>query len=140
MSHLTLAVPPKNPARPGPGLVPETALRALDLTVRRRIESLLAGEHRAASLGIAMELAQVNTAKAKGRRALVNMSDSMELDGATPQDSPTAISRRVPAKCRAFVAKPVNTVMALQKAKPMATTLRRLHRSASEATGTPTRA
>jgi uncharacterized protein (DUF58 family) len=35
------------------------ALRALDLTVRRRIESLLAGEHRAASLGIAMELAQV---------------------------------------------------------------------------------
>jgi uncharacterized protein (DUF58 family) len=39
--------------------VPETALRALDLTVRRRIESLLAGEHRAASLGVAMELAQV---------------------------------------------------------------------------------
>jgi uncharacterized protein (DUF58 family) len=35
------------------------ALRALDLTVRRRIESLLAGEHRSASLGIAMELAQV---------------------------------------------------------------------------------
>ena len=39
--------------------MPETALRALDLTVRRRIESLLAGDHRAASLGIAMELAQV---------------------------------------------------------------------------------
>jgi len=39
--------------------VPETALRALDLTVRRRIESLLSGEHRSASLGIAMELAQV---------------------------------------------------------------------------------
>jgi hypothetical protein len=28
------------------------ALRALDLTVRRRIESLLSGEHRSASLGI----------------------------------------------------------------------------------------
>jgi uncharacterized protein (DUF58 family) len=39
--------------------VPEKALRALDITVRRRIESLLAGEHRSASLGIAMELAQV---------------------------------------------------------------------------------
>jgi uncharacterized protein (DUF58 family) len=39
--------------------VPETALRALDLTVHRRIESILAGDHRAASLGIAMELAQV---------------------------------------------------------------------------------
>ena len=39
--------------------MPETALRAMDITVRRRIESLLTGEHRAASLGIAMELAQV---------------------------------------------------------------------------------
>src|SRR6185312_6795580 len=59
VSHLALVVPPTSPARPGPGPVPETALRALDLTVRRRIESLLAGDHRAASLGIAMELAQV---------------------------------------------------------------------------------
>jgi uncharacterized protein (DUF58 family) len=59
VSEATLAVVPRTPARPGPGPVPEMALRALDLTVRRRIESLLAGEHRAASLGIAMELAQV---------------------------------------------------------------------------------
>jgi uncharacterized protein (DUF58 family) len=59
VSQLHLVVPPENPARPGPGPVPETALRALDLTVRRRIESLLAGDHRAASLGIALELAQV---------------------------------------------------------------------------------
>ena len=36
-----------------------SALRALDVTVRRRIEGLLAGDHRAASLGVAMELAQV---------------------------------------------------------------------------------
>jgi uncharacterized protein (DUF58 family) len=54
---LTLVEP--TPARPGPGAVPELALRALDLHVRRRIESLLAGEHRSASLGIAMELAQI---------------------------------------------------------------------------------
>ena len=59
MSQLALAVAPPTPARPGPGAVPETALRAIDITVRRRIESLLAGDHRAASLGIAMELAQV---------------------------------------------------------------------------------
>ena len=59
MSHLSLAAAPPTPARPGPGVVPETALRALDLMVHRRIESLLAGDHRAASLGIAMELAQV---------------------------------------------------------------------------------
>ena len=59
MSEVALALVPPTPARPGPGPVPEMALRALDLTVRRRIESLLAGEHRSASLGIAMELAQV---------------------------------------------------------------------------------
>ena len=59
MSEGALALAPPTPERPGPGAVPEMALRALDLTVRRRIESLLAGEHRAASLGVAMELAQV---------------------------------------------------------------------------------
>ena len=53
VSEVALALAPPTPARPGPGPVPETALRALDLTVRRRIESLLAGDHRAASLGIA---------------------------------------------------------------------------------------
>ena len=59
MSEVALAFAQPTPARPGPGPVPEKALRALDITVRRRIESLLAGEHRSASLGIAMELAQV---------------------------------------------------------------------------------
>jgi uncharacterized protein (DUF58 family) len=49
----------RTPARPGPGPVPEALLRALDLTVRRRIEGLLAGEHRAATLGQGTELAQV---------------------------------------------------------------------------------
>jgi uncharacterized protein (DUF58 family) len=39
--------------------MPETLLRALDLTVRRRIHGLLAGDHRAAVLGEGSELAQV---------------------------------------------------------------------------------
>ena len=39
--------------------MPETALRALDLHVRRRIDGVLAGDHRAAALGVALELAQV---------------------------------------------------------------------------------
>ncbi len=59
MTELALAVAERTPDRPGPGRVPETALRALDLHVRRRIDGVLAGDHRAASLGIALELAQV---------------------------------------------------------------------------------
>jgi uncharacterized protein (DUF58 family) len=59
VSELSLALAVPTPAKPGPGPVPETALRALDVSVRRRIESLLTGEHRAASTGVAMELAQV---------------------------------------------------------------------------------
>lgn len=45
--------------RPGPGAIPPALLRALDLTVRRRIESLLAGDHRSSLLGPGTELAQV---------------------------------------------------------------------------------
>jgi uncharacterized protein (DUF58 family) len=59
VSGIAHVLAPPTPARPGPGPVPETALRALDLTVRKRIDNVLAGEHRAASLGIAMELAQI---------------------------------------------------------------------------------
>ena len=59
MTELALAVAARTPARPGPGRVPETALRALDLHVRRRIDGVLAGDHRAAALGVALELAQV---------------------------------------------------------------------------------
>jgi uncharacterized protein (DUF58 family) len=39
--------------------MPDALLRALELTVRTRIEGLLAGEHRASSLGDGTELAQV---------------------------------------------------------------------------------
>ena len=50
---------PRTPARPGPGPTPEALLRALDLSVGRRIRGLLPGEHRAHDLGGGIELAQV---------------------------------------------------------------------------------
>ena len=45
--------------RPGPGPTPAGVLRALDLTIRRRIDSLVTGEHRAPALGAGTELAQI---------------------------------------------------------------------------------
>jgi uncharacterized protein (DUF58 family) len=54
---LTLAEP--TPARPGPGPMPDALLRALDLTIGRRVEGLLAGDHRSKLLGRGSELAQV---------------------------------------------------------------------------------
>src|SRR3954452_23629354 len=50
---------PRTPAQPGPGPTPEALLRALDLTVARRIRGLLPGEFRAHNLGGGTELAQV---------------------------------------------------------------------------------
>jgi uncharacterized protein (DUF58 family) len=49
----------RTPDKPGPGPTPDALLRALDLTVRRRVEGLLAGEHRSSALGVGTELAQV---------------------------------------------------------------------------------
>jgi uncharacterized protein (DUF58 family) len=49
----------RTPARPGPGPLRDGQLRKLDLTVRRRIDGLLAGEHRARGLGDGSELAQL---------------------------------------------------------------------------------
>ena len=43
----------------GPGPTPAAVLRGLDLTVRRRIDSLVAGEHRSPALGHGTEIAQV---------------------------------------------------------------------------------
>ena len=51
--------PVRTPDRLGPGPTPPALLRALDLTLRRRAQSLLAGEHRSTSLGVGTELAQV---------------------------------------------------------------------------------
>jgi uncharacterized protein (DUF58 family) len=50
---------PRSPSRPGPGTLPEALLRALDITVHRRIQGLLEGDHRAATIGRGTELAQV---------------------------------------------------------------------------------
>jgi uncharacterized protein (DUF58 family) len=47
------------PDRPGPGPVPDGLLKALELTIARRVDGLLAGDHRSAVLGRGTELAQV---------------------------------------------------------------------------------
>ena len=47
------------PARPGPGPMPEALLRALDLSIGRRVEGLLAGDYRSVLLGQGSELALV---------------------------------------------------------------------------------
>ena len=47
------------PARPGPGAMPDALLRALDITIGRRVDSLLAGDYRATILGEGTEFAQL---------------------------------------------------------------------------------
>ena len=47
------------PDRPGPGPMPEALLRALDISIGRRIEGLLAGDYRSSLYGDGTELAQV---------------------------------------------------------------------------------
>ena len=51
--------PLRTPARPGPGRLPLPSLRALELTVGRRVDGLLAGDYRSAFAGIGSELWQV---------------------------------------------------------------------------------
>ena len=58
MSYGRLTVEP-TPERPGPGEMPEALLRALELTIGRRVDGLLAGDHRSALLGRGSELAQM---------------------------------------------------------------------------------
>jgi uncharacterized protein (DUF58 family) len=47
------------PARPGPGAIPDGLLRALELSVGRRMDGLLAGDYRSALYGDGTELVQV---------------------------------------------------------------------------------
>jgi len=49
----------RTPDRPGPGPIPDSLLRATDLVLRRRVDSLLAGDFRSATLGVGTELAQI---------------------------------------------------------------------------------
>jgi uncharacterized protein (DUF58 family) len=54
-----LATRSRTPAAPGPGPTPEALLRALDLSIGRRIRGLVSGEFLALDLGGGMELAQI---------------------------------------------------------------------------------
>jgi uncharacterized protein (DUF58 family) len=54
-----LRVEERRPERPGPGPISERLLRALDITVARRMEGLLAGDYRSRLLGQGSELAQI---------------------------------------------------------------------------------
>jgi uncharacterized protein (DUF58 family) len=47
------------PAQPGPGAMPEGVLRALDVSIARRMEGLLAGDFRSNLLGTGSELAMI---------------------------------------------------------------------------------
>ena len=57
MTRLWRAEP--TPARPGPGPLPDALLRALEVTIGRRVGGLLAGDYRSTLLGEGTELAQV---------------------------------------------------------------------------------
>ena len=59
MSLGRVLAPRSSPERPGPGPMPATLLRALDVTVGRRVHGLLAGDYRSALQGRGSELAQV---------------------------------------------------------------------------------
>ncbi len=59
MTGIADLAPVRTPDKPGPGPLPEAALRSLDLAVRRRVDGVLSGEFRSSQLGVATELAQV---------------------------------------------------------------------------------
>jgi uncharacterized protein (DUF58 family) len=59
VTRLEAFAPERDPSRPGPGPLPDALLRALDLTIARRVEGLLAGDYRSTVLGFGTELAQV---------------------------------------------------------------------------------
>ncbi|MFL6018261.1 MAG: DUF58 domain-containing protein [Gaiellaceae bacterium] len=56
---MKLGVQERLPEKPGPGPISEGLLRALDITVARRMEGLLAGDYRSRVLGQGSELAQI---------------------------------------------------------------------------------
>ena len=59
MTVIQLSRRERTPDRPGPGPLRDGQLRTLDLTVRRRVDSLLLGDYRALRSGDGTELAQV---------------------------------------------------------------------------------
>jgi uncharacterized protein (DUF58 family) len=78
-------------ARQGPGALPEAAVRAVDLAVRRRIEGQLAGEHRATGVGAGTEIAQL--------RPYVIGDDVRQLDpAATARTGEPYVRQQVPER------------------------------------------
>ena len=59
MSALAASDAVRSPARPGPGPIPDRFLRALDVTIGRRVEGILAGDYRSSLLGPGTELAMI---------------------------------------------------------------------------------
>lgn len=59
MSATDPFAPARTPGRPGPGRLSAASLRALELTVGRRVDGLLAGDYRSAFAGVGSELWQV---------------------------------------------------------------------------------
>jgi len=59
VSVLELVRRPRTPDRPGPGRLRAGHLRKVDLTIRRRVDGLLAGNHRTGAIGDGSELAQL---------------------------------------------------------------------------------
>jgi uncharacterized protein (DUF58 family) len=59
VSALRAAEPERSPARPGPGPIPDPFLRALDITIGRRVHGLLAGDYRSSMFGPGTELAMI---------------------------------------------------------------------------------
>jgi uncharacterized protein (DUF58 family) len=55
----TPTAPERTPERPGPGPIPPTVLRSLDLAMLRRVESLIPGEHLTPQVGSGTELAMI---------------------------------------------------------------------------------
>jgi uncharacterized protein (DUF58 family) len=51
--------PVRTPDRPGPGPLSSSSLRALELSVGRRVDGLLAGDYKSAFAGVGSELWQV---------------------------------------------------------------------------------
>jgi len=56
---VNITATPRTPDRPGPGPMPDGMLKALDITIGRRISGLLLGDFRSPALGQGTELAQV---------------------------------------------------------------------------------
>lgn len=78
-------------ARQGPGALPEGAVRAVDMAVRRRIEGQLPGEHRATGVGTGTEIAQL--------RPYVIGDDVRQLDpAATARTGEPYVRQRVPER------------------------------------------